>query len=282
MSRTAGGTRTDQAPEDDEAAASGGAGEQRSPAGPAGSSEGTSVRHVLGLVATPVALLGVLLVLYLYISSRDLDSIEARQLNRETLTRQVWEHVQLSVAAAAVIVALAVPLGIVLTRPWARRATGLFVALANVGQAAPAVGVVILLAVLWQVGFTAALIAIIIYGFLPVLRNTLIGLQGVDDKLIEAARGMGMSKRAVLLQVELPLAVPVILAGIRTALILAVGVATLATFINGGGLGEAVNAGIKLRRDDVVITGGVLTAVLALSIDWVGARVEAVLRPKGL
>ena len=162
------------------------------------------------------------------------------------------------------------PLGIVLTRPWARRATPVFVALANVGQAAPAVGVVILLAVLWQVGFTAALIAIIIYGFLPVLRNTLIGLQGVDEKLIEAARGMGMSKRAVLLQVELPLAVPVILAGIRTALILAVGVATLATFINGGGLGEAVNAGIKLRRDSVTITGAVLTAVLALTIDWVG------------
>ena len=174
------------------------------------------------------------------------------------------------------------PLGIALTRPWARRATPVFITLANVGQAAPAIGVIVLLAVFWQVGFTAAVIAIIIYGLLPVLRNTLVGLQGVDAKLIEAARGMGMSKRAVLVRVELPLAVPVILAGVRTALILAVGVATLGTFINAGGLGELINAGIKLQRDPVLITGGVLTAVLALSIDWVAARVESLLRPKGL
>lgn len=241
-----------------------------------------SGRQLLGLAVTPVVLAVVCLLLYLYISSQELDSIEARGLSRATITDQVLDHIRLSVIAAAAIVALAVPLGIVLTRPWARRATPLFVALANIGQAAPAVGVVVLLAVFWQVGFQAAVVAIIIYGFLPVLRNTLVGLQGVDTKLIEAARGMGMSKRAVLLKVELPLAVPVILAGIRTALILAVGVATLATFINGGGLGEAINAGIKLRRDNLVITGGVLTAVLALSIDWVAARVETLLRPKGL
>ena len=267
--------------DDTQAAASGGAGEQRATARLPG--QGSSrAASVLRNAVTPVLLALVLLGLYLYVQSQELDSIESRQLNADSILSQLRQHVELSVLAALAIVALAVPLGVVLTRPWAKRATPVFIALANVGQSAPAVGVIVLLAVFWQIGFTAALVAIIIYGFLPVLRNTLVGLQGVDEKLIEAARGMGMSKAAVLRKVELPLAVPVILAGIRTALILAVGVATLATFINGGGLGESINAGIKLKRDILVITGGVLTAVLALFIDWLGGRIEALLRPKGL
>lgn len=231
---------------------------------------------------TPLALALVLLALYLWASRGELDSIEARQLNADTIQRQVMEHIRLTAAATVAIIGIAVPLGIMLTRPWARRFTGVAIAVANVGQAAPAIGILVLFAVFWKVGFTPALVGIIVYGLLPVLRNTLVGLQGVDQKLIEAARGMGMTSRAVLAKVELPLAVPIILAGIRTALILAVGVATLATFINGGGLGELINTGIKLRRDGVLITGAVLTAVLALFVDWLAGLVEAVLRPKGL
>lgn len=231
---------------------------------------------------TPLGLGLVLLVLYLWVSSGELDSIEQRQLNADTIQRQLTEHLRLTVAATVAIIGIAVPLGILLTRSWAKRLTPAFIALANVGQAAPAIGILVLFAVFWKVGFTPALLGIVVYAILPVLRNTLVGLQGVDAKLIEAARGMGMSARAVLVKVELPLAVPVILAGIRTALILAVGVATLATFINGGGLGELINTGIKLRRDSVLITGAVLTAVLALTVDWLAGLVEAVLRPKGL
>jgi osmoprotectant transport system permease protein len=110
----------------------------------------------------------------------------------------------------------------------------------------------------------------------------MVGLDGVDRSLVEAGRGMGMSAASVLLRVELPLAVPVMLAGVRTALILVVGTATLATFVNGGGLGLLITTGVNLNLSRVLIAGSILVALLALAIDWVGRVVEHVARPKGL
>jgi osmoprotectant transport system permease protein len=132
------------------------------------------------------------------------------------------------------------------------------------------------------VGFNEAIIALVVYSVLPVLRNTMVGLQQVDYSLVEAGRGMGMTRLGVLMRIELPLAVPVILAGVRTALVINVGTATLATFVDGGGLGELINNGLRLSRQPVVLTGGVLTAVLALFIDWLAGITEEVLRPRGL
>jgi osmoprotectant transport system ATP-binding protein len=125
-------------------------------------------------------------------------------------------------------------------------------------------------------------IGLVAYATLPILRNTIVGLDGVDPALKEAARGMGMSRLAVLGRVELPLAVPVILAGVRTALVLTVATATLATFIDAGGLGAGLVAGIKLNRPSLSLTFGVLAAVLALFADWVGGIAEDVLRPRGI
>ena len=109
-----------------------------------------------------------------------------------------------------------------------------------------------------------------------------LGLEQVDEHVIDAARGMGLSRRQVLTRIELPLAVPVILAGVRTTLVIVVGTAALGTFINGGGLGDFINNGIKLRSDAVTYTGAVLTAVLALGVDWLGGIAEEYLRPRGL
>ena len=154
--------------------------------------------------------------------------------------------------------------------------------MANFGQAAPAVGLVVLLAFWLGFSFWAAVVALVLYAILPVLRNTIIGIESVDSRLVEAGRGMGMSAVSVLLRVELPLAVPVMLAGVRTALILVVGTATLATFINGGGLGLLITTGVNLNLVRVLIAGSILVALLALAIDWVGRVVEHVARPKGL
>jgi osmoprotectant transport system permease protein len=155
-------------------------------------------------------------------------------------------------------------------------------ALANVGQATPAVGVVILLAIVWQTGFSTALVALVAYSFLPVLRNTLTGLAEVDDATRESARGMGMTRWQVLRRIELPLASPVILAGLRTSLVFAVGVATIATFINAGGLGDMIVNGLKLQRYPVLIVGSSLVAAIAILIDWLAGLVEEVARPRGL
>jgi len=215
-------------------------------------------------------------------SSAELDSIEQRQLQWGLIGRLTLEHLQLTAVATVIVLAVAVPLGIALTRPGLRRAAPVVVAVANAGQAAPVIGLIVLLAIWLGFGFWTAILALCLYAVLPVLRNTIVGLQGVDRTLVEAGRGMGMSNRAVLGRIELPLAVPVIMAGIRTALVLVVGTATLATFIDAGGLGSLITTGIRLLRYPVLISGAVLVGALALLIDWAGRLLEELTRPRGL
>jgi len=223
----------------------------------------------------------VLAVLFLWLSSIHLDSIEKRTLNIDYIVNRTREHLGLSIVASALVAILAIPTGIALSRTRSRVVRGIVLGVANVGQATPAIGVIILLAIVWQIGYTTALVALVVYSFLPVLRNTLIGLQQVDENVRESARGMGMTPNQVLFRVELPLAVPVILAGLRTSLVFAVGVATVATFINAGGLGDMIVNGLKLQRYPVLITGAVLVACIALLIDWVAGLAEDRLRPRG-
>jgi osmoprotectant transport system permease protein len=215
-------------------------------------------------------------------ATADLSDTESRQLGWDALSRSIVEHLQLTAASAVLVLLIAVPLGILLTRGGMRRFSPLVVGVANTGQAAPAIGLLVLLAAWLDFGFRTAVLGLVVYAALPVLRNTIVGLQGVDARLVEAGRGMGMSAPSVLLRVELPLAVPVLLAGVRTALVLLVGTATLATFISGGGLGVLITTGINLSLDALLISGAVLVALLALAIDWLGRVVEHVARPKGL
>jgi len=211
-----------------------------------------------------------------------LSETEARQLGAATLWDSILRHLALTFVAGVLVLVVAVPLGIALTRPALRRLAPLVVGVANIGQAAPAIGLFVLLASWLGFGFRTTIVALAVYSALPVLRNTMVGIQGVDARLVEAGRGMGMSAGAVLLRVELPLAVPVLLAGVRTALVLLVGTATLATFISGGGLGVLINTGITLSLNSLLISGAVLVALLALAVDWLGRVVEHVARPKGL
>ena len=212
----------------------------------------------------------------------DLDSIEARQLAWGTLGSLTWRHIQITLVTTALVLVAAIPLGVLLTRRGFNRAAPLVVGVANIGQAAPAIGLVVLFAIWLGFNFWTAVLAFTLYGVLPVLRNTIVGLQGVDRTLVEAGRGMGMSAVAVLFRIELPLAVPVIMAGVRTALVLVVGVASFATFINAGGLGALIQTGITLFRTSVLVSGGLLIALLALLVDWAGRVLETVARPKGL
>ncbi|MDH6235849.1 ABC transporter permease [Cryobacterium sp. CG_9.6] len=230
---------------------------------------------------TPAVVLIVLAILYFWLSNRSLDSIESRTLNADYIIARVREHLGLTVVASALVAVLAIPTGILLSRTRSRVLKGTVLALANVGQATPAVGVIILLAIIWQTGYLTALVGLVIYSFLPVLRNTMVGLQQIDENVRESAFGMGMTRNQVLFRIELPLAVPVILAGLRTSLVFCVGVATIATFINAGGLGDMIVNGLKLQRYPVLVTGAVLVACIALLIDWIAATFEDVLRPRG-
>jgi len=239
-------------------------------------------RSLAGYLVTPVVLAGVLLMLYLYVTRRPLDSIEAQRVNLDYVTQATIQHVVLTVTSTIFVLLLAIPAGIVLTRPFAARITGPAVAVFNIGQAVPSIGLLVLLAIGWGIGFWPAVVALVAYSALPVLRNTMIGLTQVDAAVVESGRGMGMSKLGVLTRIELPLAVPVILTGLRTALVINVGTATLVALTNAGGLGTIIVTGLVQNRPLVTLVGSVLTGVLALFIDYLGRVAEDVLRPKGL
>lgn len=236
----------------------------------------------LGYFGLPIVLVAVSVAVYVWATSQELDTIERRGLDLNRILDAFVDHLKLSFVSTIFVILIAVPLGVLLTRPGARALVPPILTLANIGQAVPSIGVLVLLALVWAIGFWPAIVALVAYSTLPVLRNTMVGLQQVDASVIEAGRGMGMTKGAVLRKIELPLAVPIILAGVRTALVINVGTATLATFVNAGGLGDIINAGLANSRQTVVLVGSVLAASLALFIDHLGGIAESRLSPKGL
>ncbi|MEC3982113.1 ABC transporter permease [Amycolatopsis sp. H20-H5] len=249
------------------------------------STESTSKRaERVRLFAQPAVVLVVVAAVLIWVFSSDLTATEKETLNSSSLFSALWAHLLITIVVTAIVLVVAVPLGVIATRPWAKWAAPIFLAIANIGQAAPALGVL----VLWFIvtgaegGLWVAALPLAFYSLLPVLRNTMVGLQQVDPSLIDAGRGIGMSGAGVLWRVEFPLAVPLVLAGLRTSLVLAVGTATFAMFVNAGGFGLLIETGYKLNLTKVLITGSVLAVALALLVDWLGAVAEQLLGPKGL
>lgn len=243
--------------------------------------EGTRFAR-LRLLVTPLVLALVGIALWIYVGTRTLDSIEARTLTSNAIIEATLQHLKLTTVASIIVVLIAIPAGIVLTRARFALLNPVVLGLANVGQAAPALGVLVLLAMVFGVGQVIAIVALVISAVLPVLRNTIVGIQQVDVSLVEAARGMGLKGHQVLRRVELPLAVPIMLAGLRTTIIICVGVATLATFVDAGGTGGLIVTGIKTLRNPILITGATLTLIIAFALDWLASVAEHFARPKGL
>ncbi|MEV0778187.1 ABC transporter permease [Streptomyces sp. NPDC050433] len=234
------------------------------------------------LVTVPAVVVVVLLVTFAWITNVPLDSIAENSLADGNVRLRLWQHIELTAISTFWVLIIAIPLGIALTRRGLSRAAPFVTGLANIGQATPALGLLALLVIWLGIGPSTAITGMVIYAVLPVLANTVAGLKAIDPQLVEASRGIGMSSLATLSRVELPLAVPLILAGVRTALVLNVGTATLATFGGGGGLGDLITSGIQTQRMPVLILGSVLTVTLALLIDWLASLVEVVLTPRGL
>ncbi|RPF33863.1 ABC transporter permease [Streptomyces sp. TLI_185] len=234
------------------------------------------------LTFLPAVITAVLLATWLWFRQADLDTISENALSGGQVSKALWQQIKLVAISTFFVLIIAIPLGILLTRRAFRRGTPVAMAIANMGQATPAIGLLALLVIWLGTGTKAALIGIIIYAVLPVLSNTIAGLKANDPTLLEAARGIGMSPLGVLARVELPLAVPLILAGVRTALVLNVGTATLATFGGGGGLGVLITTGITTQRMPVLMLGSILTVALALLVDWLASLAELLLRPRGL
>ena len=235
------------------------------------------------LLAQPVLVLILVAGVLTWAFSRDLTATQKGSISLSNIATLTWQHVLITIAVVVIVVVIAVPLGTLLTRPGYTRLAPLFVGIANVGAAAPAIGLLVLFYLATRTtGFWIGVLPIAFYSLLPVLRNTILGYQEVDRTLIDAGRGQGMSPMTVLRRVEFPMAVPYILAGLRTSLVLAVGTATLCFLVSAGGLGILIDTGYKLRDNVTLVVGAVLAVSLALLIDWVGALAEQFLGPKGL
>ncbi|QLK85504.1 ABC transporter permease/substrate-binding protein [Staphylococcus sp. 17KM0847] len=184
---------------------------------------------------------------------------------KEELLQALLTHVQLSFIALLIAVLIGVPLGILLTKT-PRLSEGV-INIAAVLQTIPSLALLGLMIPLFGIGTVPAVIALVVYALLPILRNTYTGIVGVDASLIEAAKGIGMKPTRRLIRVELPLAMPVIMAGIRTAMVLIVGTATLAALIGAGGLGDLILLGIDRNNTSLILIGAIPAALLAILFD---------------
>jgi osmoprotectant transport system permease protein len=209
------------------------------------------------------------------------------QVNFNTGIRgQLAYHVELSVISLVIAAAVAVPVGLLVGHK--RRGQFLAVSVANLGRAIPSFALLVLAFIvisnLWpSLGFSMlpTIIALVLLAIPPILTNTYVGIQSVDADTVEAARGMGLSERQVLTRLEIPLAAPLIMAGLRTSAVTVVATATLAGFAGGGGLGVFLYAGFAQQgQEQVLIGGAILVAVLAIVTEVLFARLERLVTPR--
>jgi osmoprotectant transport system permease protein len=236
----------------------------------------------LRLALTPAAVALALLLLLAGVEHAGVPPDEAGVLSAGFLSTRLLQHVELVSASFAIAAGLALPLGILAARSGRSLRLPILLA-ANLGQAVPSIALLALVFTVTGFTFRTTVIALVVYAVLPILRNTMAGLQGVDRDTVDAARGMGMGELQVLTRVQLPLAAPVVFAGLRTALVLVVGTATLGNFVGGGGLGDVIESGLTAAglqpASRIVVVGAVLVAALALLADWLLSLVERLVVP---
>jgi len=195
--------------------------------------------------------------------------------NHAEVLRRLWEHVYLVGTSIGLAVLVGVPVGIFLTRR--EEVRGPVIGIVNVVQTIPSLalfGLLIPVPVLGGIGTRTAIVALFAYALLPVVRNTYEGIRGIDPAVREAGRAMGMTDRQLLRRVEIPLAMGVILGGVRLAAVIGVGIATIAAAIGAGGLGSFIFQGINMVNNTVILAGAVPAALLALAVDFGLGRLE--------
>ncbi|HLS60046.1 MAG TPA: ABC transporter permease/substrate-binding protein [Virgibacillus sp.] len=192
--------------------------------------------------------------------------LEVFRLRQDILLETIWEHLQISLISLIIAIVIAVPIGLLLTRY--NRIAEPIIGISAIMQTIPSLAVLAFLIPLFGIGKTPAIIALTAYGLLPILRNTYTGVHEVDPNLKEAATGMGMNSLKRLTLIELPLAMPVIMAGIRTSMVLIVGTTTIAALIGAGGLGELILLGLDRGGDvNLILLGAIPAALLAIILD---------------
>ena len=204
------------------------------------------------------------------------------------LAEWTLSHLWIVFVANGIAVVLGIALGLYITGKGREHVADAVLYLAEITMTIPSLALFGLLMLLLSsiglkaIGFLPAIIALVVYGQLPILRNTYTAIRQIDPPIIEAGKGMGMNERQLLLKLKLPLAVPVIMAGLRNAIVINIGIAAIAALIGAGGLGVPIFRGLRNARMDLIILGGASVSILALLIDAAMSRLERWVTPKGL
>lgn len=239
-----------------------------------------SLSDILGWTVIPVLMIIVVIFVYNQLlltiepGSMEANLMGSYEIGFKNVMDAVMEHIRLILISTGLAIAAAVPAGILITRRGFRDFSGLILGVANVGQSVPSIAILAVFMGVLGIGAKTAIFALWLYALLPIVRNTATGIEEVDPNVIEAATGMGMTNRQILIQIELPLAFSVMFAGMRTAAVINVGTAALGAFIGAGGLGTFIITGIPLMRDRMILVGAILTAVMAVLVDWVLGKVQ--------
>ena len=235
----------------------------------------------LRLLTVPLLVALGLLAFWLYLRLTPGRLLDSEVLTPAFVSSRTLRHLELVAISFSLAALIGLAGGIALSRRGRFAEAAAFLP-ANLGQAVPSVGVLALVSLVAGLGVVTTVVALTAFGILPVLRNTVSALKQVDPAVIDAARGAGMTDRQSMWRVRLPLASLGIFAGLRTSLVLIVGTATLGNFVGGGGLGDVINAGLGNLSAHVILTGAVLVAAMAVTLDWLLGIVERLMTPRSL
>ena len=225
----------------------------------------------------PVALLLIAIVWSWWVINYPSDSTVAKYISTRRLLQAIWRHLYIIIISVILAVCTAVPLGMLVTRPFMKHVCEIIVTIVSILQTIPSFAVVAILFSVLGIGAKTAIIALWLYSLMPILNNTIAGIRGVAPDIIDAGRGMGMTKLEILFKIELPLAMPVLFAGIRTAVVINVATAIIAAFVGAGGLGDFIVAGKNYMRYQIMLLGAGLATLMALLFDDLLGKVEKVL-----
>ncbi|MDU3138194.1 MAG: ABC transporter permease [Staphylococcus lugdunensis] len=196
------------------------------------------------------------------------------------LVSKTIEHFQISIIALLLAIVIAVPLGILLSKT--KKTANIVLTIAGVLQTIPTLAILALMIPIFGVGKTPAIVALFVYVLLPILNNTILGVKNIDNNVIQAGTSMGMTRLQLMKDVQLPLALPMIISGIRLSSVYVISWATLASYVGAGGLGDLVFNGLNLYQPPMIITAAILVTAIALIVDFLLSLVEKWVVPKGL
>ena len=198
----------------------------------------------------------------------------------DRLIQLTLQHVEITLLAVAIACLIGIPLGIILLGH--EKLTVTVMAVVNACQAVPSLAFLGLLIPLTGIGLKTTIILVIIYSILPITKNTYTAIHNIDPDIIETAKGIGLTKLQILRKIQFPLALPVIMAGVRIAAVWAVGTVTVAAYAGGGGLGSTIYSGISMMNINMILAGAILACLLAMTVDWLIGLLEKVVMPGGL